>query len=106
MELDIDILRKLCDNRSIHWSVHASEQIQKRCIFREDVINAIKTGKIIEQYPDAFPYPACLILGLNVGHTYIHVVCGYDGTAVHIITAYFPTSDKFEDDLITRKEKK
>ncbi len=106
MELDIELLRKICDNGIIHWSVHASEQIQKRGIFRDDVINAINTGKIIEQYPDAYPFPACLVFGLNVGGEYIHVVAGFDGSAIYIITAYYPTPDKFEDDLITRKEPK
>lgn len=105
MALDIEILRTLCHNGAVHWSVHASERIQQRGIFRDDIINAIQTGKIIEHYPDAFPYPACLVLGLNVRSIYIHVVCGYDGKAAHIITAYYPTSDKFEDDLITRKGK-
>lgn len=105
MELDIEILRSLCRAGAVNWSVHASERIQQRGIFREDVINAIQTGRIIEQYPDAFPFPACLVLGLNVRDTYIHVVCGYDGSEIHIVTAYYPTPDKFEDDLITRKER-
>ena len=105
MELDIDTLRALCNSGAVRWSFHASERIQQRGIFRDDVINAIQTGRIIEQYPDAYPFPACLVIGLNIKGIYIHVVCGYDGDAVHIITAYYPTPDKFEDDLITRKGK-
>lgn len=34
----------------------------------------------------------------------IHVVIGYDIDNVYIITAYYPNTDKFEDDLKTRKE--
>lgn len=66
MALDIEILRALCNKGAVHWSVHAFERIQQRGIFRNDVIHAIQTGKIIEQYPDAFPYPACLIFGSNI----------------------------------------
>lgn len=34
----------------------------------------------------------------------IHVVLGYDGESVYIVTAYYPNTDKFEADLKTRKE--
>lgn len=34
----------------------------------------------------------------------IHVVIGYDIDNVYIITAYYPNTDNFEDDLKTRKE--
>ena len=34
---------------------------------------------------------------------YIHVVVGNDGEYIYIITAYFPNTTKFEDDLKTRK---
>ena len=34
----------------------------------------------------------------------VHVVLGYDGENVYIVTAYYPNTDKFEADLKTRKE--
>ncbi|MDD6037870.1 MAG: DUF4258 domain-containing protein, partial [bacterium] len=33
----------------------------------------------------------------------IHVVVGNDGEYIYIITAYYPNTAKFEDDLKTRK---
>ncbi len=77
MELNIKLLQRLCS--TIRWSVHASERIQQRGIFREDVINAIKTGEIIEHYPDDYPYPSCLVLGMAANGKYLHIVCGCDG---------------------------
>lgn len=103
MELNIELLQRLCNN--IRWSVHASERIQQRGIFREDVINAIRTGEIIEQYPDDFPYPSCLVFGISTRGKYLHVVFGCDGEIIKVITAYYPTEDKFESDLKTRREK-
>lgn len=55
-ELNLDTLRKLCDSGSIVWSVHATERLQERGITKPDVLNVIHHGRIIEQYPDAFPY--------------------------------------------------
>ena len=103
-ELNLDDVRKLCENGSVAWSVHALERLQERGISKSDVMNAIYRGKIIEQYPDAFPYPACLILGVSVNEQIVHVVCGSNGSIVKIITAYFPDDEKFDESGEKRKE--
>ena len=88
----------------IKWSVHCFERMQERDISRADVKNCILNGEIIEDYPNDFPYPSCLIFGYTIKEKVIHVVAGSDGEYVYIITAYFPNKEKFEDDLKTRKE--
>lgn len=103
-ELNLDDLRKLCESGSVAWSVHALERLQERGISKPDVMNAICRGKIIEHYPDAFPYPACLILGVSVNEQIVHVVCGSNGSIVKIITAYFPDDEKFGESGEKRKE--
>ncbi len=104
-ELNIEALQKLCDDKSVIWSAHALKRLQERGIYRDDVFNAIHTGKIIEQYPDSYPYPACLVLGVSTNNEYLHIVAGCNGNVVCIVTAYFLDSDKFESDSQTRKEK-
>ena len=104
-ELTLDLLQKLCDNNCIIWSAHATERLQLRGIHRNDVIHAIQCGKIIEQYPDDHPYPSCLVLGLSLQGRTIHVVCGSEGTILKIITAYYPSEDKFDTTGEYRKEK-
>lgn len=106
MELTIDLLQRLCKNRDILFSVHSLERLQERGIYRKDIVNAIMNGEIIEQYPDDYPYPSCLILGISTSNNYLHVVCGCNNEIIKIITAYYPTSDKFESDFKTRKELK
>ena len=101
----IELLRELCNNRRIIYSVHSLERLQERDIFRKDVISAIRTGEIIEQYPDDTPYPSCLVFGTSARNKPLHVVCAYDGSTITVITAYYPSLDKFEIDLKTRKER-
>ena len=61
-------------------------------------------GEIIENYPDDFPHPSCLIYGYTINdRSVIHVVVSCNGENVGIIPAYFPDSDEFENDLKTRK---
>ena len=103
-ELNLEILRKLCESGNIKWSKHAVKRLQERQIYREDVFHVIYHGKIIEQYPDAFPNPACLISGTDTNKNPLHVVVGADGVIITVITAYVPTLDTFDIDLETRKE--
>lgn len=104
MELTMDILRKLCEERNVIFSLHVLKRLQERGILREDVIQAIHTGEIIEQYPSDFPYPSCLVMGYTIENELLHVVCGCNWEIVKIVTAYRPTTAKFEADLKTRKE--
>ncbi len=63
------------------------------------------SGEIIEQYSDDFPFPSCLIYGMDANNKILHVVASDEGTASRIITVYYPSTEKFADDLKTRKER-
>ena len=106
METDIDILRSLCNNKAIKWTEHIALRMLKRQISRRQVIAAIQTGEIIEQYPDDTPYPSCLVLGRDTDGQSLHVVCGSARDSIWMITAYYPDSAEWEDDLKTRRAAK
>ena len=96
-------IRNLIEQSKIKWSTHCLERMQERDISRSDVINCLLKGEIIEDYPDDFPHPSCLIFGYTVNNNVIDVVVGNDWEYIYIITAYFPSNTKFEDDLKTRR---
>lgn len=104
MNLDISEVRKLCTPKNIRITVHAAKRLEQRCIFLKDVISCIINGEIIEQYPDDYPYPSCLILGLSIDRKVLHVVIGFHPPELFLITAYFPSPDKWRCDFKTRKE--
>ncbi|MFT4107889.1 MAG: DUF4258 domain-containing protein [Lacrimispora sp.] len=101
--MDLDILKTLLNDGKIRWSAHCLERMQERDISRADIKNCVLNGEIIENYPDDFPHPSCLIFGYNVNNMAIHIVVGTDDENIYIITAYYPNTVKFEDDLKTRK---
>lgn len=101
--MDIEIFKKLCTENKIRWTTHGLKRIQERNILREDIINCIMHGEIIEEYPEDFPNPSALIFGYTINEQIIHTVCGTDNFFVYIITAYFPNNIKFEDNLKTRR---
>ena len=103
--IDIAQLQSYFARDRVFVTAHAADWFRQRGIRAKDIRHAVTTGEIIEQYPDDYPYPSCLILGKNEQLQPIHVVMSDEGTASRIITAYFPSSDKWENDMKTRKER-
>lgn len=103
-ELNIHDLQIICSLENIEITLHAAKRLEQRGILIEDILSCIQTGEIIEQYPDDYPYPSCLILGMSVSQFLLHVVVGSDLTTLWIVTAYYPDSEKWESDFKTRKE--
>lgn len=83
---------------------HAETRRRQRGISVPDIKTAIQGGKIIEDYPDDYPFPSCLILGPTEAGDPLHVVCGAGNGELYVITAYHPDPDKWEADWTTRKE--
>lgn len=104
--IEINDLREYCEQEKVIITLHAQERLRQRGIRAKDVRNCIITGQIIEQYPDDFPFPSCLIFGYSTSGKVLHVVASDEGTGSRIITAYFPDTTKFESDLKTRKERR
>ena len=102
--ITIDTLISLCgDMNDVVISQHAFKRLRERSITINDILNGIRTGEIIEDYPGDYPYPSCLVLGFSVNNTHIHIVCGVGDNKLWIISAYNPTLEKWEDDYKTRK---
>lgn len=104
MDLSIECLQKICSPENIEITLHAAKRLEQRGITLDDVMECIKTGKIIEYYPDDYPFPSCLVLGLSASDQYLHVVVGSNMETLWIVTAYYPDPQKWESDFATRKE--
>ncbi len=102
--MKIDDLKPFLENNNIMWTTHCLQRMGERDIKRADVKNCILNGEIIEDYPDDFPNPSCLVFGITLSNRILHVVAGTDGEHLYIITAYYPKEDKFESDMKTRRK--
>lgn len=101
--MNIESIRKMCADGKIRWTIHVLRKLQERGIYQEDVYCALNNGRIIEQYPDDYPYPSCLVYGRDLHDNPLHIVVGSDGTILYLITAYLPDPDHFENDNEIRK---
>jgi len=92
--------------RELIYRVRARQSMFMRSISDECVEHVIQTGEVIENYPQAFPFPAKLMFG-HCSARSIHVVAAENRSKqlVIVITTYEPTLDKWEPDLKTRRRK-
>ena len=95
---------KLCTAHKLRWTNHILLRLLQRGIQLDDVESALLSGEIIEHYPQDYPYPSCLVLGLTSSKQYLHVVCGLGDDELWLITAYSPDNQEWTDDFKTRKE--
>ena len=103
--ISITEIRVLCGNGALRWTNHVLVRLVQRGISTDDVTCALKNGEIIEQYPTDYPYPSCLVLGIAIDGSYIHVVCGIGKNELWLITAYRPNPDEWTNDFKVRKGK-
>ena len=103
-DLEIEDIRNKCRGGAIRWSAHSTARMLQRGITRKGIVNCILNGEIIEQYPEYWLNPACLVFGLDLNGGVLHVVVGVD-ELVHIVTAYRPDTATFMPDLKTRRER-
>jgi len=99
--LRIEDIRNIYTDDTIVLTEHLLTRMRQRHIRLQDIKRTIEIGEIIEQYPDDYPFPSCLISGEN-----IHIVCSIGNGRLYIITAYRPSLEKWEIGFRIRKEKK
>ncbi len=91
--------------QDLSYRIHARQSMFTRSISDECVEHILSNGEAIEDYPNAFPFPAKLLQGWYNGRS-IHVVAAENSSKqqVIVITAYEPTLDKWEPDMKTRRK--
>lgn len=101
--MDIETIRGKIDHGQYVVAFTHTEKLRQRRIKAQNIEQAVKTGTIIEEYPDDPRGPSCLILGF-VGKRPLHVVLGHlDTEEILIITAYQPSREEWESDWKTRR---
>ena len=102
--IDIETIRKYYSEDRVFVTEHAAERFRQRGIKARDIKCTVDNGEIIEQYPDDYPFPSCLIYGHDENGNVLHVCMSDEGSASRIITAYYPDTEKWSNDLKKRKE--
>jgi hypothetical protein len=69
-----------------------------------ELLEATQGGEVIEDYPNAFPFPACLVLGHVTPSLPVHLVWAFDATRDYsvLVTVYCPDPSRWSDDFRKR----
>lgn len=92
------------ETKKYTFRVHAVKRMFERNIGKEELIDVIEHGQILQEYPDDIPYPSQLILGWS-GKRPIHVVTALNKKEqeVIVITTYEPDTTIWERGFTRRK---
>lgn len=103
--MTIEEVKKKCKDSSIEVTAHMLQRLQMRNISYHEIKEALINGEIIEDYPEDYPYPSCLVLGYTIKKRILHVVVGIGENKLWFITAYEPDLEQWSADFKCRKEK-
>jgi hypothetical protein len=89
---------------SIDFRLHAIQRMYERGITTTDVKEVVKSGNIVEEYPNDQPFPSYLLLGY-INNSPLHVVVAIDNNTKKaiIITVYKPDVLLWKDEFKKRK---
>jgi len=81
--------------RQIRISAHAQQRMAAGRIRLTEVLEAIVTGQILEDYPVHRRGACCLLVGYTTAGRPLHVVCTSTTPLLVLITVYEPTPPKW-----------
>lgn len=89
------------------FTEHARQEMEGEpfgAIRVEEVLQSLEAGEILEEYPEDFPYPSCLVLGRTKTGRALHVVCApvLSEDRLIIITTYHPDPNLWDSEFRRR----
>ena len=97
----LGFIRRCVRERKIHWTYHVNMRLAGRYLSRDEILNAVDTYEIIEQYPEDKYLPSYLVLAATSFH--VQFAADVSGDNVRVVTAYRPDLNEWESDLKTRR---
>ena len=94
--MDLDKIKENVLGNQYVYTDHADTERRIEALTFAQIETAILNAKMLERYPDTGRGESCLIVGF-ADETPIHVVCGWRGESVTIITVYVPRAPHFLD---------
>jgi len=88
----------------LFWSYHVNMRMRARGIKRDQIIQAVDSFEIIEDYPDDKYLPSCLVFALSSENRVMHCVIALDVAEenVRVVTAYYPSYEYWSKDMKKR----
>lgn len=96
-------IKERCSTGRLRWTQHIMTRLIQRNISIKMSSMRSQMAKSSKNIPRDYPYPSCLILGLNIAGHSLHIVCGIGLEELYLITAYYPDPTVWAADFKERK---
>jgi hypothetical protein len=95
----IDDIVDAIQHTRIRITDHAYEEAHADALSFDQVFYSVVRGEIIEDYPDDWPYPSCLVFGRTFAGEPVHSVWAYSEESKYavLITVYRPDPTRWLD---------
>ena len=91
----LEQIRAQADVENIRITRHAQQEMAEEDITLDEVLEAIATGQVLENYPEHRRGACCLLNGLTKKVRPLHIVCTTVRPVLIIITVYEPKPPKW-----------
>jgi uncharacterized protein DUF4258 len=91
----LDSIRDQVERDALRVTQHAQQEMAEEDIDLEEALQAIRSGKVIENYPEHRRGPCCLISGYTRQQRPLHIVCTTARPLLILITIYEPKPPKW-----------
>ncbi len=95
MEFALDEIRAQATANNVRITKHAQQEMVEEYITLDEVLQAITTGEILENYPEHRRGACCLLNGIAKNGRPLHIVCTTSQPVLIIITVYEPKPPKW-----------
>lgn len=91
----LEQIRAQADIENTRITQHAQQEMTEENITLDEVLEAIDTGRVLENYPEHRRGACCLINGVTKKDRPLHIVCTTAQPVLIIITVYEPKQPKW-----------
>jgi hypothetical protein len=95
LEALLDRIRTQAEEENVRITQHAQQEMVEEDITLDEVLEAIATGEILENYPEHRRGSCCLVNGLTADSRSLHLVCTTAQPMLIIITVYEPKAPRW-----------
>lgn len=95
MKAALERIRQQAADETIRVTQHAAQEMVEEDVTLDDVLDALGTGEILEDYPTHRRGACCLVNGATHAGRPLHMVCTTSLPVLIIITVYEPKPPKW-----------
>lgn len=102
-QIDVLKIRQLIRDEKYLIKSHARKRMAERGIRECEALQVLLKGSIVEETPDAKPFPKCLMMHFIRKDEPLYVSCATDGEIVYIITVHWYDTGRWIDPWTRRR---